>query len=385
MIYFDNSATSLVKPESVYTAVLDAMKTFGGSGRGAHNAAMNAARCIFEAREEISLFFNGYGASNTVFTQNATEALNIAIFGTVKKGSHVITTENEHNSVLRPLFYLEDKGDITLSVVKGDKNGVIDPKDIEKEINDKTSLVVCNHVSNVIGNKIDIFSVGDICKKHNVPFIVDVSQSAGVFDIDMRKNNISVLCFTGHKSLLGPQGTGGLCVKDDFYIAPFKQGGSGVQSFKRTQPENMPERLEAGTVNGHGIAGLLAGIRYIKNYGLDNIFEKEKQITKMFYDGIKDFKNVKIYGDFSTWDRGAVVGINIGDIDSAIISDILNTDFDICTRAGAHCAPLVHKHFNTENQGIVRFSFSHFNTEEEIKKAIEAIYELNELYEKGEI
>ena len=168
MIYFDNSATSLVKPESVYTAVLGAMKTFGGSGRGAHNAAMNAARCIFEAREEISLFFNGYGANNTVFTQNATEALNIAIFGTVKKGSHVITTENEHNSVLRPLFYLEDKGDITLSVVKGNKNGVIDPKDVEKEINDKTSLVVCNHVSNVTGNKIDIFSVGEICKKVNI-------------------------------------------------------------------------------------------------------------------------------------------------------------------------------------------------------------------------
>ena len=378
MIYLDNAATTMKKPQCVIDAVVAAMSHMGNAGRGATSAALDASRVIYDTREKISDLFNLQNPSRVAFTCNSTESLNTAIKGILSSGDHAITTALEHNSVLRPLYDLQAKG-MELSIVDCDENGNIDYNDFEKLIKENTKAIVCTHASNLVGNVLDVKKIGSIAKKHNLIFIVDASQSAGVFPIDMQDMNIDILCFTGHKGLLGPQGTGGICVREGIDVRPLKVGGSGVNTFSKEQPVEMPTHLEAGTLNGHALAGLNAALDYLKEEGIDNIQKREEELMFRFYNGIKDIKDIKIFGNFEN-KRAAIVTFNVGDIDSAAFSDELSFAYDISTRAGAHCAPLMHKAMNTVEQGAVRFSFSHYNTEEEIDTAIKAVKEIAASY-----
>ena len=376
MIYLDNAATTQKKPPQVLEAMVEALQSMGNSSRGTHGGALKSARSVFSARENISRLFNGPGPEQVVFTTNATEALNIALGGLFGKGDHVITTALEHNSVLRPLYRLEEEGIIELSIVPADKRGCVDYADFSRLIQPNTRAIVCTQASNLTGNALDLYKIGEIAHSSNLLFVVDSSQGAGVLPLDMEAMHISVLCFTGHKGLMGPQGTGGLCVAKDVDIRPLKVGGSGVQSYSHTHPTEMPTRLEAGTLNGHGLAGLAAGVEWLLETGIDKIHAREVELAKRFYDGVKDIPGVKIYGDFSGWNRTAVVTLNLGDYDSGEVSDALWEDYEIATRPGAHCAPLMHMALGTVEQGAVRFSFSWFNTEEEVDTAINAVKEL---------
>ena len=378
MIYLDNAATTMKKPQCVIDAVVNAMTHMGNAGRGANEAALDASRVIYDTREKISDLFNLQNPSRVAFTCNSTESLNTAIKGVLTRPDHAITTSLEHNSVLRPLYELESKG-MELSVVECDENGNINYDDFESLIKDNTKAIVCTHASNLVGNLLDVKKIGEIAKKYNLVFIVDASQSAGVFPIDMQDMNIDILCFTGHKGLLGPQGTGGLCVRENVNIRPLKVGGSGVNTFSKTHPDVMPTMLEAGTLNGLAIAGLNAALDYLKEEGIENIRNREEELMFRFYNGIKDIKDIKIYGNFEN-KRAAIVTFNIGDIDSAAFSDELSLYYNISTRPGAHCAPLMHKAMNTVDQGAVRFSFSHYNTEEEVDTAINAVKEIAASY-----
>jgi len=379
MIYLDNAATSLQKPEEVRLAVADAMLTMGNPGRGIYGASLDAARMIYDTRSLISRLFHAKNPDQVAFTANSTESLNLAIEGIIRPGDHVITTMMEHNSVLRPLYRMEEKG-TELTILPADKNGCIRLKDIETAVKNNTRAVICTHASNLTGNRNDLGTIGRICKKHGILFILDASQTAGVFDIDMEGMGIDVVCFTGHKGLLGPQGTGGICVRKGVDIQPLIVGGSGTQSFLKTQPEQMPERLEAGTLNCHGIAGLHAALLYIDRTGMEFIRKREQLLMRRFYEGVKDIPEVSIYGDFSQKSldkRAPVVALNIGDLDSGQVADELAVSYNIYARAGAHCAPLMHQALGTVKQGAVRFSMSHFNTEEEIDQAVKAVRELS--------
>ena len=377
MIYFDNAATTIKKPECVVGAVTEALCSMGNAGRGSHNTSLGAARTVFYARQKICELFNGQNPSQVVFTANATESLNIAIKGILASGDHVITTALEHNSVLRPLFEMEDYG-VELTILSSDKQGRISYDHIEKAIKENTKAIVCTHGSNLTGNLVDIKRIGQIAKSHGLLFVVDASQTAGVFDIDVQDMNIDVLCFTGHKGLLGPQGTGGLVVKEGVVIRPLLSGGSGIKTYSRSHPTEMPTALEAGTLNAHGLAGLAAAVEYLQETGLDTIRSREQSLMKKFYDGVRMIPGVKVYGDFDTMNRCAIVSLNIWDEDSGEVSDALAYYKDIHTRAGGHCAPLMHEALGTVDQGAVRFSFSFENTEEEVETAIAAIRELAE-------
>ena len=377
MIYLDNAATSRRKPQEVIDAVVFAMTSLGNAGRGTTEAALDAARTIYGARDKIAGFFGVKNPKQVVFTANSTESLNIAIHGLIKPGDHVISSVMEHNSVLRPLYEREEAG-AELTLIECDGKGRLLTDDIEKNIRDNTRAIVLTHGSNLTGNVNDIEAVGRIAKAHGLLFIVDASQTAGVLPIDVEKMNIDVLCFTGHKSLLGPQGTGGMCVREGLEIEPLKRGGSGVDTYNRRHPSEMPTALEAGTLNGHGIAGLSAAIDFIEKTGIDEIREKEQSLMKRFVEGVRDIPGVKLYGDFDAEVRCPVVALNIGNADSSEISDILSMDYDIATRPGAHCAPEMHESLGTVDQGAVRFSMSYFNTGEEIDAAIRAVREISE-------
>ena len=381
MIYFDNAATTLKKPKEVAEAVYNAINNFANASRGSYELSLNSERIIFSARERLKKLFNADSPNCIAFTNNSTEALNVAIKGLICKNDHVITTSYEHNSVLRPIYEMEKLG-AEITIIKADKNGNIDYNEIENNIKENTKAIICTHASNVIGNILDISFIGKISKKYRLIFILDASQTAGCVPIDIKNNFIDVLCFTGHKGLMGPQGTGGLCVRKDLYIKPLKTGGSGVKSYSKTHPENMPTRLEAGTLNGHGIAGLNAALEFIENETIEKIENHERELSRYFYDSIKNIENIKFYGNYKTDNRVSIVALNIGEIDSSKISDILSNDYNIATRPGAHCSPLMHEALGTANQGIVRFSFSYFNTFEEIDKGIEAIKEISSKFKK---
>lgn len=381
MIYFDNAATTLKKPKEVAEAVYNAINNFANASRGSYELSLNSERIILSARERLKKLFNADSPNCIAFTNNSTEALNIAIKGLINKNDHIITTSFEHNSVLRPIYEMEKLG-AEITIIKADKNGNIDYDEIENNIKENTKAIICAHASNVIGNILDISFIGKISKKYNLLFILDASQTAGCVPIDIKNNFIDVLCFTGHKGLMGPQGTGGLCVRKDLYIKPLKTGGSGIKSYSKTHPENMPTRLEAGTLNGHGIAGLNAALEFIENKTIEKIKNHERELSRYFYDSIKNIENIKFYGDYKTDNRVSIVALNIGEIDSSKISDILSNDYNIATRPGAHCAPLMHEALGTINQGIVRFSFSYFNTFEEVDKGIEAIKEISAKFKK---
>lgn len=377
MIYFDNAATSLQKPEAVIEAVAEAMKSLGNASRGAHSAALGSNRMVYETRELLAELFHIDDPSRIAFTMNATESLNIAIAGIFRPEDHVITTVMEHNSVLRPLYRMEESG-TELSFLQADKKGNISYEELENAIRSNTRAVICTHASNLTGNVLDLEKIGEICKKHRLLFLVDASQTAGIIPIDVQKMKISVLCFTGHKGLLGPQGTGGIYVAPEINIRPLVVGGSGVQSYLKTQPDEMPARLEAGTLNAHGIAGLHAAISYIIEKGVEQIYQEEYEKTDYFYRMIRSIPDIHIYGDPEAELHAPIIALNIGDYDSAQVADELMETYGIATRAGAHCAPLMHQALGTQKQGAVRFSFSQFNTRKELDAGIQALRELAE-------
>lgn len=377
MIYFDNAATTLHKPHEVIEAVVHAMTTAGNASRGTHTGSLAASRTVYETRKKIADFFHCSRADHVIFTSNSTEALNIAICGTLGKGDHIISTDLEHNSVLRPLYHLEEQG-ASLTFLSANKKGCIDYDDFKRSIKPNTKAIVCTHASNLTGNVLDIERIGRVAKAHNLLFIVDASQSAGCIEINMETMNIDILCFTGHKGLLGPQGTGGLCIHESVEIRPFKHGGSGSHSYEKGQPQAYPARLEAGTLNSHGIAGLCAAINYINTITIPVIAKKEQELLWHFYKGICNIPEIHIYGDFDTKERAAILSLNIEGYDSGTVSDLLSQEYDIATRPGAHCAPRMHQALGTTETGAVRFSFSSFNTMEEVETAIQALKELVE-------
>lgn len=377
MIYLDNAATTLHKPQSVIDAVVAAMQSMGNCARGTHEGSMIAARSIFETREKLARLFGCPRAEHMVFTANSTEALNLSIAGLFDSGDHIISTDLEHNSVLRPLYRLETLG-AAVSFVPADSKGRIDYEDFIRLIRPNTRAIICTHASNLTGNLVDLALVGSIAREYGLLFLVDASQTAGVFPIDMRELHINVLCFTGHKGMLGPQGTGGLCVGEGLNIRPWKVGGTGILTFDREQPARLPEALEAGTLNGHGIAGLGAAVDYILETGMDALREKEQALAQRFYEAVSPLPGITVYGDFSDFRRAPIVALNIGELDSAEVSFHLSENYGIATRSGGHCAPRLHHALGTASQGAVRFSFSSFNTETEVDFAARAVAELAE-------
>ena len=377
MIYLDNAATTLHKPPQVMDAVVRAMTAMGNAARGAHGGALEAARTVYNTRVKLARLFGCPRPDHVIFTANSTEALNIAISGLIRPGDHVITTDCEHNSVLRPLYRLEEGG-AALDVVPADRLGRVAYEDLEALLRPDTRAVVCTHASNLTGNVLDIARIGEMAHRRGALLIVDASQTAGALPIDMEAMGIDVLCFTGHKGLMGPQGTGGLCVRPGVEIEPWKVGGSGVHSYDRRQPREYPTRLEAGTLNGHGIAGLSAALDFLQEVGLEAIEAKERALMDRFYQAVSAMDGVTVYGDFSQARRSAIVALNIRDYDSAAVSDELSETYGIATRPGAHCAPRMHRALGTTDRGAVRFSFSWFNTEDEVDEAIRAVGQLAE-------
>jgi len=372
VIYLDNAATTRTKPPAVAQAVMEALSSYGNCGRGGHEGALSAARTIYETREKIAILLGCPRVDHVCFTQNSTQALNIAISGLLGPGDHILSTDLEHNSVLRPLYRLREQG-AAVDFVPADKRGRLDYGAFERLLRPETRAVVCTHASNLTGDAVDIARVGRFAKKHGLLFILDASQTAGVLPIDMTALGVDTVCFTGHKSLLGPQGTGGLCLREGLEIRPFAVGGTGVQSYSESQPAEYPTRLEAGTLNGHGLAGLNAALDFLNEAGLEAVCAREDALARRFYEGVRDLPGVTVYGDFTAPLRAPIVTLNIGDWDSAEVSDELAERFQIATRPGAHCAPRLHRALGTEDQGAVRFSWSCSSTEEETDAAVEAV------------
>ena len=375
MIYLDNAATTLHKPPQVEQAVLDALRTAGNPGRGAHEPTLHAGRLVYAARCAMAKLLNAPDPSCIAFAANATQALNTALNGLFQPGDHIITTVCEHNSVLRPLYRLREQG-VALSFTGVDEKGCLRYEQWEHFLRPETRALVVTAASNVTGNGTSLACAADFAHRNGLLLVVDAAQTAGARPMDMQALGIDVLCFTGHKALLGPQGTGGLYVRPGLSVRPLVVGGSGVHSFDEHHPAQMPTALEAGTLNVPGLAGLCAGAEWIMAQGVEALCAKEAMLAQLFYENIRTAPNVNVYGDPQAGMRAPIVSLNIGDEDSARIADILWEDYGICVRAGAHCAPLMHKALGTAEQGTVRFSFSHFNTEAEVLQAAAAVREL---------
>ena len=383
MIYLDNAATTFPKPSSVYKSVMKAMKVYGANpGRGSHKMAIEGARIIYETRELLAELFNMDDPMKVIFTFNATDSLNTAIKGILSSGDHVVTTEMEHNSVLRPIKELENFG-VENTIVKCATDGTINLNDLESAIRGNTKLIVTTHVSNLTGTIFPAEKIGKICKKYSIPYLLDASQSAGVLNIDMKKYNIGLLAVPGHKGLLGPQGTGALLINSDIEIKHLKEGGTGSQSSSLEHPNFYPDKLEAGTHNLPGIAGLNAGLKYILNRGTESIYSHEKALLDTFIIGLRKNPKIKIYGPESIEHRISVVPVNIDGMDSSEVANILDTEYDIAVRPGLHCAPLAHKAIGTENLGAVRFGVGPFNKETDIIAAVDALNKISEKHGKG--
>ena len=373
MIYFDNAATSYPKPDFLYREIGKQIKKYGANpGRAGHEFGLQTNRAIYETRESLNQIFHGANPLHFVFTANATESINLVILGLLKEGDHVIATETEHNSVLRPLELAKSRG-VVVSYVSVDDYGWIDPKDIEKEICAQTKLVVCTHASNVTGAIQPIEEIAVITKAKGVLFLVDAAQSAGLIPIDLSTSKIDFLAITGHKSLYGPQGIGALYVRDPRSLPVIKTGGTGSRSSDLLQPDVMPDRFESGTLNTPGILGLQMGLDFVQTEGQEKLYAQEYNLVQVLMKGLNEISGVEIYGPLIGQPRVPVVSFNIGDLDSAEIGYVLDDKFKIVVRGGLHCAPLIHRRMGTLRQGAVRVSLGAFNVREEIDCLVEAI------------
>ncbi len=378
-VYFDNAATSWPKPESMMQAMTDFNAGIGGSpGRSAHRMSLDSGRIIFDAREKMAGLLGSEDPFQVVFTKNATEALNIAISGLLKPGDRCITSSMEHNSVMRPLRALEASG-VKLDIVGCSSSGTLDPAHIERAVKADTRVIYLTHASNVTGTVMPVAEVGRIAKECGIIFCVDAAQTAGTVPIDVTGMGIDILAFTGHKSLFGPQGTGGLYIRKGLEraVSPIIFGGTGSRSEYELQPVFMPDRFESGTPNTIGIAGLNAGIRFLEKTGIDVIREKEKHLASIFLDGLKKIKGIKVYGTQSHSDRISVVSFNLENLSPSEASLILDEKYSIMNRPGLHCAPQAHRTIGTFPAGTLRFSFGYFNTEDEVEYGLKALYEIS--------
>jgi len=373
-IYLDNAATSFPKPYAVMKKMMEYMQNIGAtSGRGAYKTAIEADRLIYNCRKMICKLFNGSDPAKVIFTSNITEAINVVINGFLKEGDHVITSSLEHNAVWRPLKTLERDKNIEISTVCCTDEGITDYNDVEKLIKPNTKLIIFTHASNVLGAIQPIREIGRIAKKHKVKFLVDSAQTAGAYPIDVEKDNIDILAFTGHKGLLGPTGTGGFIVNCDIDINPLKSGGTGGDSKYPYQPNYFPNRYEAGTPNVVGIVGLGEALNFIYSVGIKNIRKKEEEIIEYAIERLKSVKKIEIYGPKKSDKIVGVVSFNIKDIKAEEISYELDKQYDIMVRSGLHCAPTAHKIMGTENIGAVRIGIGYFNEKEHIDTLVEAL------------
>jgi cysteine desulfurase/selenocysteine lyase len=372
VIYFDNAATSGIKPVTVIPAICDCLRHANANpGRSGHSLSVKAAEIIYNAREAIGELFNFPKTENIVLTKNATEALNVAIYGSLEKGGEVITTSMEHNSVLRPLNHLKSKGVVDLKILKADTNGVVSPEQIDDAITDKTKLIVVTSASNVTGTKLDLEGIWKISHAKGIKMLVDGAQGAGAVKIDLEKTPFDLLAVTGHKHLFGPQGTGALIVKNPDELASFMQGGTGSLSEKTVHPDFPPDKFEAGTLNTPGYAGLVAGIGYLLKEGLENVIEQEHRLIQHLLKRLLEMEEVEVYAPDA--DRVATVSFNIKRTTASDVVHYLDTKWRIYSRPGLHCSPEAHKTLNTFPHGAVRFSLSCFNTLPEIDTAVRAL------------
>lgn len=373
MIYFDNAATTYPKPEDVYQAVNKCMREYcANPGRSGHKLSMEAGRVILEARELLAELFGAKKSENIIFGLNATDALNTALKGVVKQGDHIITTSMEHNSVLRPLKQLENIG-IETTIIKCNELGELSLTELEANVKRNTKLIVTTHASNVTGTIMPIKEIGEMAKRNNLLYIIDAAQTAGVYKLNVSEINVDILTFTGHKGLMGPQGVGGFYIKEGVALRQMKEGGTGSMSESLIQPEILPDKYESGTPNTPGLAGLAAGLSFIKKVGIDKIKSHEEEITNYFLNQLAEIENIIVYGPRDIKKQAPVVSLNIKNRTSSEVSFILDNQFDIATRPGLHCAPLAHQTIGTEGKGAVRFSFGYFNTKVEIDKAVAAL------------
>jgi cysteine desulfurase family protein len=379
MIYFDNPATSWPKPPQVKEAMDRFMEEVGANpGRSGHFRSIEAARIVFETREALSVLFHVKDSSRIVFTLNATESINLALKGLLNPGGHVITSSMEHNSVMRPLRDLEKKG-IELSVIPCSNEGMLDPKEVERKIRSNTKMVVLNHGSNVTGTLLPIKEVGFITKRHDLLFLVDAAQTAGTCPIDVEREGIDLLAFTGHKSLYGPQGTGGLVIGERIQekeMIPLKQGGTGSRSEFEDQPDFLPDCFESGTPNGVGLAGLLAGVQFVLEKGVEEIRQNEMPLIEKLIKGLKEIPQVRLYGPENQGDRIATLSFNVAQRSPSEMASRLEKEFGILCRPGLHCAPAAHRTLGTFPEGTIRFGLSAFSTEAEIETAIQAVSQI---------
>lgn len=374
-IYIDNAATSFPKPKEVYNETLNCMRNYAANpGRSTHTMALESASKVSETREILSEFFNITSSFNMIFTSNATEGLNIGIKGVLKPGDHVISTVIEHNSVLRPLNSLSKKG-VKVTLLAVDTNGKLSINNLKKEIQKNTKLIVVNHASNVLGTLQYINTIGKIARDAGILFMVDASQSAGTINIDVEKYNIDLLAFPGHKGLMGPQGTGGLFIRDGISMTNFKEGGTGSNSMSMTQPDFLPDKFESGTLNVPGIAGLCEGVKFIKKIGRRNIQKYEEGLIEYLLGEFKKMPYIKVYGSNLAEKRSAVISINIDNMDSSEVGYLLNKK-GIAVRTGYHCAALIHPIIGTSKTGTVRLSPGYFNTYEEMEEVVKVIRDI---------
>lgn len=379
MIYLDNAATTMRKPQEVVDAVVEAMGSLGNAGRGASAGALDAGRVVLRCREAVAALLGCPRADHVCFSANSTAALNAALSGLVGPGDRVVTTVLEHNSVLRPLARLADERGVEVAYAGCDAHGFLNMEELERLVTPGTRLVAVTHGSNVTGNLVDVARVAKIAHAAGAICLVDASQTAGAVSLDMAAMGLDVVCFTGHKGLMGPQGTGGMAVAEGIGMRPWAEGGSGVHSFERRHPQEWPTRMEAGTLNAHGLAGLAAGIAFIeKNGGLAAVGAREHELARRLREGVRDVPGVTVYGGWPVAPErcGSIVALNVDGLDSAEVADALSAGWGIACRAGAHCAPLMHRALGTERRGIVRLSCGWFNTEEEVDVAAAAVREI---------
>jgi len=374
-IYLDNSATTFPKPAEVHDFVAAFYREKGvNPGRSSYDISLEVENMVDETRAMLMKFFNGDGhPERLVFTYNASDSLNLIIQGILKKGDHAICTTLEHNSVLRPLYVLSQDRGVEVDYVPFDERGYIDPGDIGAKIKSNTKLVVVNHASNVLGTVQPVGEVGKICRQRGIAFAIDAAQTAGMIPIDMARDNIDVLAFTGHKSLYAPTGIGGIYVREGIEIDSTRYGGTGVKSAVKRHLDEYPFRLECGTLNIAGVAGLNAGLKFIQREGLDTIHAKEKRLLNMFIDGLRGDSRITLYCPDSLEARVPVQSLNIDGYTAGDVGTFLDVDYNIGVRTGLQCAPLVHEGIGTAPTGTVRFSIGYFNTEEHIQKAVEAV------------
>ncbi|MCD8241465.1 MAG: aminotransferase class V-fold PLP-dependent enzyme [Lachnospiraceae bacterium] len=376
MIYLDNAATSFPKPDCVIRAVTECMTDYcANPGRGGHQMSLRAGRAVYRVREQIAEFFHLDDPLRVIFTSNTTEGLNLALHGCLRAGDHVIATAMDHNSILRPLCALEEEG-VEKTIVPCEPDGTLSLQKLEAAIRPNTRMIACNHASNLVGIINPVEQIGALCRKYGLLFLMDAAQSAGVLPIDVQEMQVDLLAAPGHKGIMGIPGSGFLYIGTRAEVRPLQQGGTGSRSEEICQPAMWPDRYESGTLNLPGIVSIGAGLSFLENQGPGAVEQKERELMRMLYDGVRNISGLTSYGTPDLSRRTAVLAVNKKDMTSSELAAILDADYGICARAGMHCAPLAHETLGTKALGAVRLSPGYFNTREDVERVLAALEEI---------